>query len=277
MTTTCKTLLTSLLLLACAGVVLAGSLEPPAAPTDPASAFYTSNDLYNRLTTGAAGAKRTGPFAEPTAPPGPTGYTTDEIMAAAPTADNANGATVAHVVSGKTFWGLRTDGTWGLKVGAMPILTLSPASTSVAAGYYAATNLAMVDPDLATANIKAGVSIFGVAGKPQVVDTTEAANPATAAQILEGKKAFVNGAAVVGTVTAGVNITGTNGARSIPLPDGLYTGGKTATAADTNLVAGNIKSGATIFGVAGSYGGRRCNRADSRGEDRTDHRRSGRR
>ena len=255
MTTTRRTLLTSLLLLACAGTALAGNLDPPAAPTDPASALYTVNDLYNRLTTGAAGAKRTGPFAEPTASPAPTGHTTDELMAVAPTVDNANGATVADVVFGKSFWGLRSDGTWGLKVGAMPLQTLNPASTTVQAGYYAATNLAAVDPDLATANIKAGVSIYGVAGKLQVVDTTEAANPAAAGNMLSGKKAFVNGAVVVGTISAGVNVTGTNGARSIPLPDGLYTGGKTATAADTNLVAGNIKSGTTIFGVAGSYGG----------------------
>ena len=125
MTTTCRTLLTSLLLLAGAGTTLAGSLEPAAAPTDPASALYTVNDLFNRLTTGATGAKRSGPFTEPTAPPGPTGHTTDEIMAVMPTADNANGATVAEVLSGKSFWGLRTDGTWGLKVGTMPMIPVA--------------------------------------------------------------------------------------------------------------------------------------------------------
>jgi hypothetical protein len=251
MYTTCNYPLIALLLLSGAGTVLAGSLEPSAPPADPASALYTSTDLFNRLTTGAAGAKRTGPFVEPTAPPGPTGHTTDELMAAAPTADNANGATVAEVVAGKTFWGLRTDGTWGLTSGTMPTQVLNPASTAVPAGFYAATNLATVDPDLASFNIRAGISIFGVTGSPQVVDTTEAVDPATAANILSGKKAFVNGAVVTGSVPAGSNVSGGNGLKTFVIPDGLYSGSRTATANDANLVSGNIKGGVTIFGVAG--------------------------
>ena len=42
--------------------------------------------------------------------------------------------------------------------------TLSPTTTEVNAGYYAATNLAQVDTDLAAANIKTNVTIFGVVG-----------------------------------------------------------------------------------------------------------------
>jgi hypothetical protein len=72
----------------------AGNLDSPAAPTDAGSAMYTGDDLYNRLITGAAGSKRSGPFAEPAAgPTASTGRTLDEIMAAMPTADNVNGAT----------------------------------------------------------------------------------------------------------------------------------------------------------------------------------------
>ncbi len=41
---------------------------------------------------------------------------------------------------------------------------LSPATAVVSAGYYAATNLTAVDADLAAANIKTNVTIFGVAG-----------------------------------------------------------------------------------------------------------------
>ena len=125
MTISCRTMLTALVLLAGAGNVLAGNLDSPAPPTDAASALYTTNDLYNRLTSGAAGAKRTGPFAEPSAPPGPTGHTIDEIMSAMPAADNATGATVGEVLSGKSFWGLRTDGTWGVQVGTLPTQVLT--------------------------------------------------------------------------------------------------------------------------------------------------------
>jgi len=94
--------------------------------------------------------------------------------------------------------------------------------------------------------------IFGVSGKTEVIDTTEVSNPAVAGNLVLGKKAFVNGAAVIGTVSAGANVTGANGVLSIPLPDGFYTGGKTVTATDTNLITGNIRSGVSIFGVAGN-------------------------
>ena len=58
-----------------------GSLDDTAAPTNPASAMYTLQDLYNRLNTGAAVAKRTGAFTEPTAgPTSGTMHTLDEIM-----------------------------------------------------------------------------------------------------------------------------------------------------------------------------------------------------
>lgn len=174
MTARCKLFLTAAAILTCAGTAAAGNLDAPAGPSASGSALFTLNAIYNRLATGAAGAKRSGPFAEPTAGPSATVHTTDAIMAAAPAADNTNGATVANVLSGKTFWGLRTDGTWGLKTG---------------------------------------------------------------------------------TVAAGGNVTGANGSLSITIPAGLYPGSSFAMASDANLVAGNIKSGATIFGVAGSYGG----------------------
>ena len=77
---------------------------------------------------------------------------------------------------------------------------LDPASLVVAQGFYAATTLDAVDADLATANIKAGITIFGVAGKAAVVDTTEAGSPVTAnADIALGKIAWANGVKYVGT------------------------------------------------------------------------------
>jgi len=53
--------------------------------------MHTLEDIYNRLDTGAAGAKRGGGFMEPAAGPGSTMHTLDEIMAIAPAADNSNG------------------------------------------------------------------------------------------------------------------------------------------------------------------------------------------
>ena len=66
------------------GAVWGGDLNPPAGgPSDSASAMYTLLDIWNRLTTNATATKRAGVFAEPSAGPGATGKTLDEIYAAA--------------------------------------------------------------------------------------------------------------------------------------------------------------------------------------------------
>lgn len=55
-------------------------------------------------------------------------------------------------------------------------LSLSPTTGSIIAGYYAATNLALVDTDLVAGSIATNVTIFGVAG---TLSTTPAAVPRT--------------------------------------------------------------------------------------------------
>jgi hypothetical protein len=114
---TVLTLVTSFLL--AAPGMMEGQLVPPAAPSDPASARFSLNDVWSRLSTGATGALRTGAFVEPAVgPTTATTKTTNEVMAATPAADNVAGATAADVALGKTFWGLRTSGgTWGLTTG----------------------------------------------------------------------------------------------------------------------------------------------------------------
>jgi len=308
----------------------AQSLDDHGAPDSKDSAMYTLDDIYNRLDTGAEGAKREEGFTEPSAGPAPTGPTLDNIMGKAPALDGDNGASAADVLTGKTFWGLLTGGGWGLKTGNLatqtpdnttvsqpagyyeafnlstvePNLTtvnirsgvsifgvagdanvvntgsgdavegdilagkkawvdgaevtgniatqtLSNANDTVAAGYYASTTLGAVDSDLATGNIRSGVSIFGVAGDGNVVDTSS--GDAVAGDMLAGKKAWVDGAEVNGTAAAGANFIGGDGLKTFTVPDGLYTGSKTATANDADLAAGNIKKSVEIFGVTGTY------------------------
>ena len=98
--------------------VFAGDLYAPAPPSDAGSAMYTLEDVYSRLDTGAAGSKRAGAFTEPAAGPGPTGHTLDEVMGKTPAVDDTNGAGVAEVLAGKTFWGL-TSGAWGSRTGTI--------------------------------------------------------------------------------------------------------------------------------------------------------------
>jgi len=101
------------------------------------------------------------------------------------------------------------SGAEGLKV--IPI----PAGT-----YPAEKTCTAVDADLIAANIKDGVTIFGVEGSIDVTPLD--------------------------------SFSGADGLKVIPIPAGTYPAGKTATAQDADLVAANIKDGVTIFGVEGS-------------------------
>jgi len=228
----------------------AQSLDDHGAPTSPDSAMYTLDDIYDRLDTGAAGAKRAGAFTEPSAGPAPTGPTLDNIMGKAPAVDDANGASTADVLTGKTFWGLLTGGGWGLKTGNLATQTPDNTTVSQSAGYYEDFNLSTVDTDLATGNIRAGAVIFGVAGDGNVVDTSS--GDAATGDMIAGKKAWVDGAEVTGTATAGTNVDGAEGSKTFTIPNGLYIDNKTATAHDADLAAPNIASGIQIFGVTGT-------------------------
>lgn len=85
-----------------------------------------------------------------------------------------------------------------------------------------------------------------VAGKTQ--------GTATAADILDGKTAYVNGAKVTGNipVRSALGDVVVNGL-TLAAPAGYYAEDIVETAIDENLTAGNIKSGVSIFGVAGSF------------------------
>jgi len=77
--------------------------------------------------------------------------------------------------------------------------TPSTVNQTISAGkYLSGAQTILGDADLIAANIKAGKNIFGVAGNDNVVDT--ASGDAIASQILSGKKAYVQGALVTGTI-----------------------------------------------------------------------------
>jgi len=160
-------------------------------------------------------------------------------------------AVTGDVLSGKTF----SSETAGIEVvGTMPnqgqkIYTPGTANITIPAGYHDGTGRVNGDADLISANIKAGKNIFGVAGNSNVVDTSP--GTAAAADILSGKIAFVDGAQRTGTMTNRGAYNITPGASNIAIPAG-YHSGSGVVYGDADLVAGNIKSGVNIFGVAGS-------------------------
>lgn len=176
-----------------------------------------------------------------------------------------------EVLAGKTFTnanGNNNTGTMTNRSGSSPRASSTGADGAgnldfqVPAGYYdGVTSLRSNDPDFVSANVKGGVSIFGLAGKTEVVDTTEASAPATAGNILNGKVGFVNGSKVTGTMTnrsggdssAAQNQSFGGYAVLVP-PAGYYDGAANSRVVlqDLDFVASNIKAGVDIFGLTGT-------------------------
>lgn len=153
---------------------------------------------------------------------------------------------------------------------------------AVLPGYYTSGNIRVAgDSNLAADNIKSGVSIFGVSGayEGDGIDTSDAT--ATAEEIFSGETAYVNGEKVTGTFTVEEEISAQddlitqiqtalqNKASAEPVlqtktvtpsvnsqtvePDSGYDGlSSVVVEGDANLVADNIVSGVSIFGVTGS-------------------------
>jgi hypothetical protein len=153
----------------------------------------------------------------------------------------------AKILEGTTYLGI--TGTIGIKDSVTG--DNGQLAITLPDGYYAGKTCTAGDSDLISGNIKSGINLFGVDGASSVVDTST--GDAVAADILLGKIAWVNGSEITGSAAAGDNVNGTNGQLVITIPDGMYSGSKTATAGDTDLLAANIKSGEAIFGVTGTY------------------------
>lgn len=86
------------------------------------------------------------------------------------------------------------------------------------------------------------------------LDTSDAT--ATASDILNGKTAYVDGEKITGNIAfqAAKTITPST-VNQIAISAGYYASGSVTVKGDSNLVAGNIKSGTSIFGIIGTYEG----------------------
>ena len=112
-------------------------------------------------------------------------------------------AAAGDVLSGKYFYtstGTKTQGSITSKDSSD--LTASNLTVTAPAGYYAsAASKTLSDASLVSGNIKSGATIFGVSGATNVVDTTIASGGAAAGNIVNGYKAYVNGALVEGNAS----------------------------------------------------------------------------
>lgn len=106
------------------------------------------------------------------------------------------------VLTGYTF----SNSTASEISGAMPdrgamAFTAGTSQQMIPAGYHNGSGYVSGDTGLQSYNIRSGTSIFGVAGKTEVIDTTLSLLAATAADIASGKRAFLNGSMITGTAT----------------------------------------------------------------------------
>lgn len=113
--------------------------------------------------------------------------------------------------------------------------------------YLSGAQKILGDADLVAGNIARGKEIFGVTGT-----FTNDAN-ATAESMQLGVSAYVKGARVVGTapIQAAKTVTPTT-TEQTAVASGSFTSGAVKVAGDANLIAENIKSGISIFGVEGT-------------------------
>ena len=85
---------------------------------------------------------------------------------------------------------------------------------------------------------------------------SQTSGTAAAGHILSGKTAWVNGSKISGTIPSKGATTITPGtSNQTAISAGTYASGAITVAGNSNLVAGNIRKGVTIFGVTGTFSG----------------------
>ena len=167
-------------------------------------------------------------------------------------------ASASDILSGKTAYvnGSKITGT--IKSKAAATVTPSTSDQTIASGQYlSGAQTIKGDSNLVAGNIKKGTSIFGVTGTLETgstgIDTSDAT--ATASHILSGKTAYVNGQKITGTMSSKSAATYTPSTSNQTIASGQYLSGAQTIKGDSNLVASNIRSGVSIFGVSGTYSG----------------------
>ena len=158
-------------------------------------------------------------------------------------------ATAEQILLGMTAYvnGVKVAGNMANN-GAVTI-TPGTANKTITKGYHNGSGIVSGDTNLITDNIKSGKSIFGVAGKSTVVDTTDASLDPQ--YLLAGQSGYDDGVLKAGSMTNNGAVVITPGTSNKAIAKG-YHNGSGYVVGDANLIASNILSGVSILGVVGT-------------------------
>lgn len=202
------------------------------------------------------------------------GYTDDLKISLAKLVPNGASANLASSVILSGYSAYDNDGklvAGSIQSKAAATYNTSSSDQEIASGQYLSgkqTIKAVTTSGISAANIKSGVTIkVGDANDDDRIasatGTFTAANTisagqtaATSAQLLTGYSAFISGAELQGTMASNGSTGGTisTKAGTVTIPAGYTTGGTVSISSteQAKIIAGNIKSGVTILGQAGS-------------------------
>lgn len=149
--------------------------------------------------------------------------------------------------------------------------TPGTSNQSIASGQYlSGAQTIKGDSNLIASNIKKGVTIFNVTGSYNEATggptlQSKAVSPSESTQTVSPDSGYDGLSKVtvnaISSTYIGSDVTKKSAATYIPkttdqsIASGQYLSGTQTIKGDANLVAGNIKSGVSIFGVTGTYAG----------------------
>ena len=158
------------------------------------------------------------------------------------------------MLSGNTAYANGTKYTGSIETKTGSNITASGDTVTVPAGYYASQQTKAVAAGSATApaTISGTSASLSTGTNTLTLSKTVSVTPTVSAGYVGSGTAGNSAVSLTASVTTKAAATITPGTSNQEIAAGTYLTGKQTISGDANLVAGNIKSGVSIFGVDGS-------------------------